>query len=151
MYGRGEDGTFQQKNRLYTPEGKQVRAHLTGMIFLDDFLLVGAPGKNKVYVFEQFEEGYRKSAELAPSDEMGDDNDFGIRLDGNGASVMVGDRGGGASYLFRYEEGVWREKAKFEGSNVALSGNSIVQHTASDFTTAEGRYGGEVNFYDIVC
>lgn len=167
VYKRGDDGAFAQTDRLFTPEGAQVRTHLTDMIFLDDFLLVGAPGKNRVYVFEYVpsseEEGnekaggYQKTAELVPSDAITSSSSFGVSLDGTGTEVLVGDRGGESSYLFSYQVteggGVWKEKAKFEAFNTALSGTSIVEHTPASFEVMNGteQYGGEVNFYHLEC
>jgi len=152
------DGTYEKIDQLCTPEGSQVRAHLTDMIFLDDFLLVGAPAKNKVYVFQRKSArdpdavGYEKTAELTPSGGDGtEDSNFGIRLDGSGANVLVGDLGGKTSHLFSFEDGVWKEKAKFDGVNTSLSGNSIVEHTPKSFEVDGEKYGGEVNFYDLVC
>mmetsp|Transcript_14204 Transcript_14204/g.30860 ORF Transcript_14204/g.30860 Transcript_14204/m.30860 type:complete len:565 (+) Transcript_14204:84-1778(+) len=155
IYKRGSNGTYEQIEQLCTPAGTQVRAHLTDMIFVDDFLLVGAPGKNKVYVFQQKSDpgavGYEKTAELTPSDGVGAESNFGIRLDGKGTNVMVGDLGGETSYLFSFEDGVWKERAKFDGVNTSLSGNSIVEHTPKSFEVNGEQYGGEVNFYDLVC
>lgn len=170
----GEDGTFVQSDRLYTPEGTQVRTHLKDMIFLENgVLLVGAPGRNKVYVFERTtttssEEGdgtnddnddndgsgeYRKTAELTPSDGSTPDSFFGVSLDGKGTDVLVGERGNQTSYLFSYDDGAWKEKAKFDGLNTALSGDTIVEHTPNTFEMmSDGKeYGGDVNFYDLVC
>mmetsp|Transcript_3364 Transcript_3364/g.6268 ORF Transcript_3364/g.6268 Transcript_3364/m.6268 type:complete len:142 (+) Transcript_3364:663-1088(+) len=139
------------------------------MIFLENgVLLVGAPGRNKVYVFERTttssEEGddndgndgsgeYRKTAELTPSDGSTPDSFFGVSLDGKGTDVLVGDRGNQTSYLFSYEDGAWKEKAKFDGLNTALSGDTIVEHTPKTFEMmSDGKqYGGNVNFYDLVC
>jgi len=45
----------------------------------------------------------------------------------------------------------WKEKAKFDGLNDSLSGNSIVEHTPKSFEVDGEKYGGEVNFYDLVC
>ena len=145
-------GEYEQVERLYTPEGTQVRPHLNDLIFLDDFLLVGAPGMNKVYVFERRSgngaEGYEKTAEL----EEGEGSvNFGIRLDGRGADVMVGDLDGETSYTFSYEDGEWREKARFDGVNTSLSGRSIVEHEPTSFEVDADEYGGEVKFYDLVC
>jgi len=159
VYKKQSDGTFEEVSRLYTAEGKQVSAHLTDITFLDDFLLVGAPGNNKVYVFKQTMDGsYQKTAELVPSDEIDPEkNNFGISLDSGGGSnnnrVMVGDYGGDASYLFSYEDGAWKEKAKFDGFNTAMSGDSLVEHTPKSFGMSVNglRYEGEVNFYDLVC
>jgi len=156
-----ETGTYEELVRLCAPEGEQVRHHLKDMVFVDSFLLVGAPGKNKVYVFRQRMEdgvavGYEKTAELTPSDGDGVNN-FGIRLDASASSdggttnVLVGDLGGEASYLFVYEDGVWKERAKFDGVNTSLSGSSIVEHTPKSFEVNGEEYGGEVNFYDLVC
>ena len=152
LYEKGSDGNFTQIDRLYTPEGTQVRAHLTDMIFLDDFLLVGAPGKNKVYVFQRGESGYDIMTELTPSGDLGPESSFGISLDGKGTDVIVGDYGEQSSHLFSFEDGAWKQKATFDGFNTALSGDSIMQHTPVTFeTNGDGQYGGDVNFYDLVC
>lgn len=157
VYQRESDnggGNFTQINRLYTPEGPQLPGHFTDIIFLDDFLLVGAPGKNKVYVFEEVDStiGYEKTAELTPSYEVGPDSSFGISLDGNGAnSVLVGDRGGEKSYLFSFIDGVWKERAMFDGFNTAVSGDMIVEHSPKSFEMNGDEYGGEVNYYNLEC
>ena len=54
---------------------------------------------------------------------------FGVSLDGQGTQVMVQDCGEDAAYLFAFEGGVWKEKAKFDGCNTSLSGNSIVNQS----------------------
>ena len=178
------DGTssFVEVDRLCTPEGEQVRETLRDVIFLDNarLLLVGAPGKNKVYVFERqgtndtdddndstAHAGYKKTAELIPSDynseESNNNNEgeaeskFGISLSGSstGTDVLVGDIGKSRSYLFSLEDNnVWKEKAKFDGVNTVMSDGTIVEHTPKSFqvvNNGEEYYGGDVNFYDIIC
>ena len=152
VYKRRSDGQFQQVARLCTPEGRQVGEVLQDTIFLDDFLLVGAPGKNKVYVFKRSGNKYEKSAELTPSDAINGRSKFGVSLSGGkGTNVLIGDIGNERSYLFSFEDGVWREKLKFDGVNTAISNNSIVDHTPKSFQVSGASYGGEVNFYDLVC
>ncbi len=152
IYKRGSDGLYEEAQRLCTPEGTQVRAHLKDLLFLDGFLLVGAPGLNKVYVYKQLDDGtYERSAELTPSDGTTEESNFGIRLDGKGTDVLVGDLGSEASYLFTYEDGVWKEKVKFNGVTTSLSGDSIVEHKPKSFAVNGEQYGGDVNFLDLVC
>lgn len=168
LYKQGANGTFVEEDRLFASEGKQVRTHLKDMVFLDDFLLVGAPGRNKVYVFELARSepdevtgedtgnttASRKTAELTPSDGAGSESYFGVSLDGKGTDVLVGNRGNQTSYLFSYKDEAWREKAKFDGFNTALSGNTIVEHTPVTFEMKMNggkKYGGEVNFFDLSC
>lgn len=138
-----------------------MRETLRDVLFLDNarLLLVGAPGKNKVYVFERsgvygrVDYGYKKTAELTPSDEENGESQFGISLSGNGLDVLVGDTGNARSYLFSLEDGMWKEKAKFDGVNTVMADKTIVEHTPKSFgvdLAGEG-FGGDVNFYDLVC
>lgn len=164
VYQRGsEDGLYKQISRLCTPEGKQVGGVFKDMIFLDDFLLVGAPGKNTVYVFQQQQQldddddggastGFVKTAELKLNDDdVNDESSFGIRLDGRGTHVMVGDLGGKMSYIFAYEDGIWKSKSYIDSIDTASSGTSIVQFSPEAFEVAGDQYGGEVTFSDLVC
>ena len=173
VYARGEDGLFAQTDRLFAPEGTQVRTHLTDVLFLEAFLLVGAPGRNRVYVFERAdatETGddedaghYRKAAELVPSDNVQfpgvAPEFFGVGLSGAGEDVLVAERGGRTSYLFSYGTGdggggVWKERARFDAFNAALSGTTVVEHAPTTFGEiegSEGRYGGAVHFYRVEC
>jgi len=165
VYKKSDDGTaFELHDRLFTPEGSQVRTHLTDMVFVNQFLIVGAPGRNRAYVFElrntdpddSDEEHYEKVAELKPSTPVSSDTYFGVSVDAAKESnrVFIGDGGQRTSYLFAYENGVWKEKATFDGFNAAMAGEStIVQHTPKEFEGRDdnGEYGGEVNFYDLVC
>ena len=151
---RGSDGLYEQISRLCTPEGKQVRGVFRDMIFLDDFLLVGAPGKNTVYVFKQLDDtsGFVKTAELKLNDEdITDESSFGIRLDGRGTHVMVGDLGGKMSYIFAYEDDVWKEKSYIDSVDTASSGTSIVTYSPESFAVDGEHYGGEVTFNQLVC
>jgi hypothetical protein len=170
VYHRGDDGTFGDRRMLCTPEGgttQQAYSHDRDVAFLDDFLLVGAPGRGRVYVF-RLDVGtgdYVPSGELTPSDgptEDGASSDFGILVDGRGgATAMVGDVRGGTSYLFAYDadDGVWKERAKFRDGNIAggstsvLSsyGNSAAEHAPASFASDGAAYSGAVDFYDLVC
>ena len=156
VYKKGVDGQFEEVDRLCTPEGVQVRETLRDVIFLDDsrLLLVGAPGKNKVYVFERQVDSdeYSKTAELTPSDGENGESKFGISLSGKGTDVLVGDIGNARSYLFSLEDGMWKEKAKFDGVNTVMADDKIiVEHTPKSFEVNGNEYGGDVNFYDVVC
>jgi len=156
VYKKGIDGQFEEVDRLCTPEGVQVRETLRDVIFLDDsrLLLVGAPGKNKVYVFERQVDSdeYSKTAELTPSDGENGESKFGISLSGKGKDVLVGDIGNARSYLFSLEDGMWKEKAKFDGVNTVMADDKIiVEHTPKSFEVNGNEYGGDVNFYDVVC
>jgi len=156
VYKKGIDGQFEEVDRLCTPEGLQVRETLRDVIFLDDsrLLLVGAPGKNKVYVFEREVDSdeYSKTAELTPSDGENGESKFGISLSGKGTDVLVGDIGNARSYLFSLEDGMWKEKAKFDGVNTVMADDKIiVEHTPKSFEVNGNEYGGDVNFYDVVC
>ncbi|KAL7553736.1 hypothetical protein ACHAWF_018555 [Thalassiosira exigua] len=166
VYRREANGTYVEVNRLFAPEKEQVGSHHRDLVFLDDFLLVGLPGNNVVYVFERRADGadgdaggagYVKMAELVPSAGVEPGGTFGNSLSGDGSSVMVGDRGAGRSHLFSYEEGTWRERATFEGTNAALSGDVMLRHDPKAFSMegsdggSGGQYGGEVNFFDLVC
>ena len=156
VYKKGVDGQFEEIDRLCTPEGVQVRETLRDVIFLDDsrLLLVGAPGKNKVYVFERQVDSdeYSKTAELTPSDGENGESKFGISLSGKGTDVLVGDIGNARSYLFSLEDGMWKEKAKFDGVNTVMADDKIiVEHTPKSFAVNGDEYGGDVNFYDVVC
>ncbi|KAL3766044.1 hypothetical protein ACHAWU_002759 [Discostella pseudostelligera] len=139
-----DDGLYEQISRLCTPEGKQVGGVFRDMIFLDDFLLVGAPGKNTVYVFKQLDDtsGFVKTAELKLNDEdITDESSFGIRLDGKGNHVMVGDLGGKMSYIFAYEDGIWKQKSYIDSVDTASSGTSIVTYSPESFVVDGEQYG----------
>lgn len=109
-------GTFVEVQRLSAPEGSQEESYISPQIaLLDGFVLVGAPGLRKVYVFKQMSTGkYQKTAELRASD-PGPTSNFGVKIAGDGNNVLVADMDGttGSSYLFSFEGGVWKEKAKF--------------------------------------
>ena len=112
-----------------------------------------------MYVFKQINDGkggfgYRKMTELSPSGGLGPDSSFGISLDGKGSDVIVGDYGKQRSYLFSFDDGIWKERAAFDDFNTALSGNSIMQHSPDTFemnNSNSGQYGGDANFYDLNC
>ena len=149
-----DDGLYEQISRLCTPEGKQVGGVFRDMSFLDYFLLVAAPGRNTVYVFKQLDDtsGFVKTAELKLNDEdITDESSFGIRLDGKGNHVMVGDLGGKMSYIFAYEDGVWKQKSYIDGVDTASSGTSIVTYSPESFVVDGEQYGGEVTFNQLVC
>ena len=77
-----------------------------------------------------------------------------MKIGGKGNDVLVSDKGDDSSYLFSYEDGVWKEKAKFDGYHAAISGNSIVVHSPLTFRQSRqsgSRYGGYVYFYNLVC
>jgi hypothetical protein len=153
LYKRGADGKYEEIQRLSTPEGLQTESyHAPQVVLLDEFVLVAAHEYRKVYVFKQTSSGgYQKTTELVASD-AGSYSNFGVKIGGQGRNVIVADRIDDSSYLFSYEDGVWKEKAKFDGYHAALSGNSIVVHSPFDFTAGYGsRYGGQVSFYDLVC
>ena len=102
---------------------------------MDDFLLVGSGSNKKVYVFKRTDSGaYRNTTELIASD-ASPDSIFGISLDGGGGDVLVHDCRDDASYLFSFQYGVWKERAKFDGCNTALSGNSIVTQSIGAVVT----------------
>ncbi len=158
VYKRGSDGLYELISRLCTPEGKQVGGFFKDLIFLDEFLLVGAPGRNTVYVFKQQKQldssssGFVKMAEFKLNDDdIDEESSFGIRLDGRGTQVMVGDLGGKMSYIFAFENGVWKEKSYIDSVDNASSGTSIVKYSPESFEVDEEHYGGEVNFLDLVC
>ena len=155
VYKRGSDGLYEQISRLCTPEGKQVGGVFKDLIFVEDFLFVGAPGKNTVYVFQQLGDsasGFTKTAELKPMEELDDEsNSFGIRLDGGGSHIMVGDLGGKKSYIFALEDGVWKEKSFIDSVDTASSGTSLVQYFPESFQVDGEQYGGEVIFNELVC
>jgi len=153
VYRQGIFGTYEEIEILSTPEGRQAETHNSDVTFIDNHLLVGAPGLGKVYVFRETNSGkYQKTAELTASD-VGSSSQFGISLDGEGSNVMVGAQEGESSYLFSYDGNVWIERAKFNGVIAALSGSSIVAHNPPDFAMDSwlSSYGGEVNFYNLVC
>jgi len=152
LYKRGRDGLYEEIERLSTPEGPQLSiASGADLIFLDEFLIVGSGGNKKVYVFKQISsEGYQKTTELTASD-AGHDSTFGISVDGRGTEVVVRDCGDDSSIFFSYEGGVWKDKAKFEGCNTALSGRTIVAQSQDDFEMNGQIYGGQVSFYDLIC
>ena len=152
LYKRGRAGLYEETDRLSTPEGPQLSMTSgADLIFLDEFLLVGSVGNKKVYVFKQTSsEGYQKTTELTASD-AGPDSIFGISMDGRGTEVMVQDCGDDSSIFFSYEGGVWKDKAKFEGCNTALSGSTIVAQSQDDFEINGHIYGGQVSFYDLIC
>ena len=153
MYIRGSDGKYTETERLSTPEGPQLSfASGKSLALLDDFLLIGSGSNKKVYVFKRTDSGaYRNTTELIASD-ASPDSIFGISLDGGGGDVLVHDCRDDASYLFSFQYGVWKERAKFDGCNTALSGNSIVTQSNQDFGFVDsGYYGGPVSFYDLDC
>ena len=152
LYKRGSDGKYDEIERLSTPEGQQTESyHAPQIALLDEFVLVGAHEYNKVYVFRQTSSGvYQKTTELTASDAKSGTN-FGIKIGGQGTDVLVADRGDDSTYLFSYEGGVWKEKAKFDGYHAALSDKSIVVHSPFDFRMNGSSYSGQVSFYDLVC
>jgi len=152
LFKRGSDGKFKQTQRLSTPQGSQLNiVSGSSLLFLDDFLLVGAGGAETVYVFRQNNSGiYEKTTELRASDSTSA-SIFGISIDGKGKDALVRDCGDDVAYLFSYADGVWKEKAKFKGCNASISGNQIVAQSHGDFKVTGNRYGGPVNFYDLVC
>ena len=152
LYERQSTGQYVEIDQLSAPDGPHTETyHSPQVVLLDDFVLVGAPEYSKVYVFQpNGSGGYRKTTELTASDATSRSN-FGIKIGGRGADVLVSDRGDDSTYLFSYEDGVWKEKAKFEGYHAALSGKSIVVHSPFEFNLYESRYGGRVRFYDLVC
>lgn len=153
MYARGSDGIYAEFDRLSAPEGAESAPHHSPQVaLLDDFVLVGSPGNDRVYVFQQTSMGYQKATDLVASDATADGSRaFGFRLDGQGTNVLVSDPIDDSSYLFTYEDGVWKEKAKYDGYNAALSGKSILAHTQNDFETNGSGFWGPVNFYDLEC
>lgn len=154
VYKRGSNGLYEQISRLCTPEGRQVGGFFKDLIFLNDFLLVGAPGKNTVYVFKELDSssGFVKTAELKlNNEELDNESSFGIRLDGRGTHVMVGDLGGKKSYIFAFENGVWKQKSSIDSVDTASSGTSIVKYTPDSFEVDGEQYGGEVSFNELVC
>lgn len=163
VYKRGSDGLYEQIARLCTPEGKQVGGFFKDLIFLDEFLLVGAPGRNTVYVFKQQQQhqydssssssfGFVKTAELKLNDDdIDEESSFGIRLDGRGTHVMVGDLGGKKSYIFAFENGAWKEMSYIDSVDTASFGTSIVKYSPESFEVDGEQYGGEVTFLDLVC
>jgi hypothetical protein len=110
------------------------------VVFLNDFLLVGAPGRNGVYVFRRDGDtgNYVPSALLVPSN--GGASDFGIRVNGGGNEAMVSDISGGKSYLFAYNnnDNVWREKVIFKmgGEGSVMSERSHLAYVCDNFPWA---------------
>jgi hypothetical protein len=158
VYRRGSDGKFGGRQSLCTPEGAQVESHHRDVVFVDDYLLVGSPGRNRVYVFRRDDNtgDYVPDTVLIPSDAVVDGaSDFGIRIDGNGAEAMIADLRGGRSYLFANVDGLWTEKAIFEtsssGSVISSYGGTIVEHSPQSFVSDGEVYSGTSNFYDLVC
>ena len=152
IYKRGRDGKYEEMQQLSTPEGEELRVVSgTDMAFLDNFLLVGSGTSKKVYVFKRITGGYQKVTELTASDD-GPDSMFGIAIDGRGTQAMIKECRSDSSYLFSYEGGAFREKAKFDGCNAALSGNTIVAQSNPDFdVSGSGLYGGPITWYDLIC
>jgi len=152
VYTTSSKGRYAYTDRFSTPEGPQTETyHSPQVVLLDDFVLVGAPEYDKVYVFKQnSSQEFQKTTELTASDATSRSN-FGVKIGGRGTDILVSDRGDDSTYLFSYEGGVWKEKAKFDGYHAALSGNSIVVHSPFEFELNGRRYGGQVSFYDLVC
>lgn len=159
LYKRDGDGKkFVELQRLSTPEGEgpqTVSYHSPQIALLDEFVLVGASELKKVYAFKKTSNyGYQKTTELVASD-ASFGSTFGVKIGGGGSNALISDRGQDSTYLFSYEDEVWKEKAKFDGYHAALSGKSIVVHSPFEFelkTYSYGnRYGGQVSFYDLVC
>ena len=68
-------------------------------------------------------------------------------------NVLVRDCGDNtAYYLYTLENQVWKEKAKFQGCNAAISGGGLMTQSNEEFkSNEENRYGGPVHFYDLNC
>lgn len=177
IYQRLPNGTWDEIQQLSTPEGPEIPTHGNNISFLGEYLLVGSPGNNKVYVFKQTVggSGYQKNAELLGKEDGDDDflglgygysdifgtgntflgttsNHFGNTLDGEGDNVMIGDVSYG-SYLYSLEDGMWKERATFQGGLASMSGDSIVVHDPLSFgmDALYTSYVGVVSFYDLVC
>ena len=152
VYMRGNDGMYEEMQRLSTPEGEELSSVSgSSMLFLNDFLLVGSGGSKKVYVFKQGKSGiFQKTTELVASD-ASIDSRFGISIDGQGFDVLVRDCGDNTSYLYTLEDQVWKEKAKFQDCNAAISAGELVTQSNQEFKSDEEKYGGPVHFYDLDC
>ena len=153
VYMRGSDGMYEEMQQLSTPEGEELSSVSgSSILFLNDFLLVGSGGSKTVYVFRQARSGtFQKTTELAASD-ASPDNRFGISIDGQGSDVMVRDCEDDTAYLYSLEDGVWKEKAKFQGCNAAINSRQLVTQSNQEFKSNEGnRYGGPVYFYNLDC
>jgi len=155
LYKRGSNGLFEETQRLSAPEGDGEQTetyHSPQIALLNGFVLVSTTELRKVYVFQLMSSGkYEKTAELTPSD-SNYGSTFGVKIGGQGNNVLVADRGDDSSYLFTYENRVWKEKAKFdEGYHASISGNSIVVHSPLAFRQNGNNYGGPVSFYDLDC
>ncbi|KAL9187550.1 hypothetical protein ACHAXT_001653 [Thalassiosira profunda] len=152
VYSRGRDGQYEEAQQLGLGLGEQLKVTSgAGLAFLgSDWLAAGAGENRKVHMFRSSSSGYQKTTELTSSD-AGGNSIFGVGLDGQGNQVMVQDCGEDAAYLFSFEGGVWKEKAKFNGCNTSMSGNSMVSQSNEDFALTGSLYGGPVRFYDLVC
>lgn len=155
LYKKDNDDKYEEIERLSTPEENGEQNDLSTspqIVLLDDFVIVGAPAFKKVYTFRKTSTGgYQKTTELVASDAKSGSS-FGAKIGGERTNVLVADCGDDSTYLFSYEDGVWKEKAKFDGCYASLSGNSIlVLHSPFEFKSYRNQYGGKVSFYDLVC
>ena len=138
-------------------------------------VVVGAltgPGRTAqsgaAYVFTNDEGLWRQRAKLVASDGL-DLDWFGFSISTSGQTVIVGSinhaspltgiSGAGAAYIFRQDDGIWRQIAELGpgdspnggryGSAVAVQGNTLLVGADVERQAVEGYAGGEAYVYRL--
>lgn len=108
-----------------------------------------------VYVLEHDGLQWKKTARLTVSEEdLGSVGEFGSRVALNGDVALIGartagdiERGSGAAYIFRYQDGTWAQEARFKASDVmrgAFFGSCVA---LADDIAVVGAYEADSSIY----